>query len=338
VLPPASTQAKDDTLSELMNPARVHAESTAMTSPIRREQSQVFQDGYEDGGQEDYYEDDDPGQQPYEDDDGYDDGYDDLTGQGQQQPGPDLSAFQQPLAPPQPQPVVTLEDEAIQKAKYLVRMEQLKDRGIKPDKNYDARSSMHDLKMGTLRMEVIDLRQKRIEQGRSALLMVVSTIETGCNYVDDKAYLGDFKLHMRGFNNHVFDDISMYDDCLEQGVEELLGPMENRKWYVELLRMLVASMVMYSYTNRRNHQNTVRDVANQLRNDPDFMQSVRSQVIQDTQQTKTDKDKDEALERAETVTFQPPVRKRSSPLLEEIDPKPEDTIEMVKGRAQTTTV
>jgi hypothetical protein len=324
VVPSVPQQAKDDTLAELMNPNRVHPETTAMTSPIRQQQQQMMYDDnqYDDGPDDgQYYDGPDDGQY---DDGQYDDGpYDDELAQpGQPMPPGPFDAQQAPRP-------LSIEDEALQKAKYLVRMEQLKDRGIKPDKNYDVKSSLQDLKMGALRMEVIDMRQKRIEQGRSALLMTVSGIEMGCNYLDDNSYLGNFKLHMRGFNNHVFDDITMYDDCLEKGVEEILGPMENRKWYTELARMLFASMVMYSYTNRRNHSSTVKAVAEELKKDDDFMKSVKDEIR---------KENTAASEPQEEITLKPPPRARPASLLDEFDPNAKDTQIMMKEKPQTQTV
>jgi hypothetical protein len=323
VIPAAKQQAKDDTLAELMNPNRIHPETTAMTSPIRKEQQNMMYDNKDPGQQYEY--EDDP-QYEYEDDPG-----------GEYEDDPQQQDHDMPMPPgpfePQPQPApprpLSIEDEALQKAKYIVRMEQLKDRGIKPDKNYDAKSSLQDLKMGALRMEVIDMRQKRIEQGRSALLMTVSGIEMGCNYLDDNNYLGNFKLHMRGFNNHVFDDITMYDDCLEKGVEELLGPMENRKWYTELFRMLVASMVMYSYTNRRNHSNTIKDVAAELKKDEDFMKTVKDEIR---------KESAAATAPDEEITLKPPPRNKPASLLEEFEPNARDTQIMMKEKPQTLTV
>ena len=272
----------DDSLDALMNPARVkptrlHAEELepALESPVVREMHGLpprkpAPQGFalpEEAEDDAYYEDYEEG--PF------------------QQPGQNnFAAFQQQA--PAPQIINEQEEEmkrAVRKAKLLARITQLTTRGIKPDKVYTWQTSEYELQIAVAKMEVIASKSKRIEQGRSALLFFSAGVEKGCNYVDDQNYsaLRGYKFTMQGYSEHLFGEIGNFDDCLDKGMEEIFGPDENRKWYVELAWLLGSSMAMYSMTNKRKRQDEMKALVEEVKKDKVFMDGLKREIIQEMQ-------------------------------------------------------
>ena len=321
----------DDSLDALMNPARVkptrlHADEPepALESPVVREMhglpprkppSQGFT-----------MPEDDP--MAMAEDDAYYDEYDD--GLPMQQPsGPgqnNFSSFQQ--AAPAPQIINEQEEEmkrAVRKAKLLARITQLTTRGIKPDKVYTWQTSEYELQIAVAKMEVISSKSKRIEQGRSALLFFAAGVEKGCNYVDDQNYsaLRGYKFTMQGYSEHLFGEIGNFDDCLDKGMEEIFGPDENRKWYVELAWLLGSSMAMYSMTNKRKRQDEMKALVEEVKKDKVFMDGLKREIMQDMRrdeiqnQTSTEKPKPPAI----LMQGPPPLKAKPQERQDTTDPR-----------------
>jgi hypothetical protein len=306
----------DDSLDALMNPARVkpqrlHADEPepALESPVVREmhglppRKAVAQQEFGDAAAEDdaYYDEYDPQQNNF-------------------------AAFQQQA--PAPQIINEQEEEmkrAVRKAKLLARVTQLATRGIKPDKLYTWQTSEYELQIAVAKMEVIASKSKRIEQGRSALLLFAGGVEKSCNYVDEQNYgmLRGYKFAMQGYSEHLFGEIGNFDDCLDKGMEEIFGPDENRKWYVELAWLLGASMAMYSMTNKRKRQDEMKALVEEVKKDKVFMDALKREVLQEMRREEVQSSAaDKTVQKPPAILMQPPPLKAKPQERQEItDPR-----------------
>ena len=318
---------KDDTLEMLLNPQRVKPKPPegglprAMESPILQQRQDLLlhppgaEEPLEDDGEEEYYYEDDPQGQP-------------TSTQG---PFP----FAHPLINPEEEEL----KQDLQKAKLLARIEQLKKRGIKPDKDYGWQTALKELRIAVAKMETIAMRSVRIEQGRAALMFTVGGVEKGCNYSDENKLTGDFKFYMNGYSKHLYSELPIFDDCLEQGVEELLGPLNDQKWYVQLSFLLGSSMVKYSMTNRESQEDQLKRTITAIKQDKDFIDSIKRELMEEMR----------AKEVPAAAVVPTPVITMKAPALNrqpnkhpggDIDPNPADTNEMILefNNKQTTSV
>lgn len=171
---------------------------------------------------------------------------------------------------------------AVRKAKLLARLEQMEAKGIKRSKVFNYRSNEEELMVEVARMEVLAERATRIEQGRSALMTLVKTVERGACFVDRRKYL-PVKANLGGFSGSMIKDIDRYDDCLERGVAETLGPSSSRVWWVEMLYILIPSMVWYSMTNRMTED--PKYASEVIRQNPEFQRVLAKEVAREMSHT-----------------------------------------------------
>lgn len=154
----------------------------------------------------------------------------------------------------QQQPVDPIEAEmekAIRKAKLLARIAQLAKRGFaQPSGEMSYKTSEKELIIEVARMEVADRRTLRVMQGRSMFTYSVGGIEWLLEYIDSKQWL-PIEFCMRGYTDHLKNEIHLFDDALEVGVEETIGSLHNYPWYVQLGSILAPSMMTYSGEQRR---------------------------------------------------------------------------------------
>ena len=167
---------------------------------------------------------------------------------------------------------------AVRKAKLLARIEQMQAKGVKTSKNFNYRSNEEEMMVEVAKMEVLAERSIRIEQGRALLLPLVTGIESGLNFVDRKQWL-PVKANMNGFSNQLAADIDKYDDCLERGVAETIGPAGGHAWWVDLMMILGPSMLHYSFMSRLSSTPTY---ANELlNNNPSFRAEISGKMAQE---------------------------------------------------------
>lgn len=171
---------------------------------------------------------------------------------------------------------------AVRKAKLLARVEQLQARNIKPSKTFNYRSSEEELMVEVARMEVLAERSIRVTQGRSALSTTVKTIERIAGFIDRKNYL-PIKANIGGFSKELVKDIDQYDDCLERGVAETLGPASSRVWWVECLWILIPSMIWYSMTNRMTED--PKYASEVMRQNPEFQDRLAREMAKEMSHT-----------------------------------------------------
>lgn len=171
---------------------------------------------------------------------------------------------------------------AVRKAKLLARIEQMETKGVKRSKIFTFKTSEEELMVEVARMEVLAERAIRVEQGRAFLMTNVKAIERGSMYVDKRKWL-PIEFNMKGYSNHLIKDIDKFDDCLERGVAETIGPSSSRVWWVELLWILVPSMAYYSMTN---HMHKDPDYTNDvLRKNPEFQDRLAKEMARELAHT-----------------------------------------------------
>lgn len=171
---------------------------------------------------------------------------------------------------------------AVRKAKLLARIDQLQGRGVAVTKTYTHRTSEEELVAAVAKMEILDARSTRIEQGRAFFMGTLKTVESGANIVDRRKWI-PIKLALDGLTQHVRKDIHRFDDCLERGVAETLGPVASRVWWVELLYILVPTMVNYSINNRMtSNPNYANEV---MRGNPEFQQQLAREMAKELAHT-----------------------------------------------------
>ena len=171
---------------------------------------------------------------------------------------------------------------AVRKAKLLARIEQMETKGVKRSKAYNYRSSEEELMVEVARMEVLAERAVRIEQGRAFLMTAVNGAEKGSSFIDRKGWL-PFNFNISGFSKQLHKDIDKYDDCLERGVADTLGPGGSRVWWMDLLTVLLPSMAYYSMTNRITENS---EYANEvIRNNPEFQSRLAQEMAKELSHT-----------------------------------------------------
>lgn len=197
---------------------------------------------------------------------------------------------------------------AVRKAKLLARIEQMEGKGIKASKKFNYKSNEDEMMVEVARMEVLAERSVRIEQGRAMLLPMVSGLEKGSNYVDRKSWL-PFLLNLNGFSSQLSKNIDKFDDCLERGVAETIGPTGGHVWWIDLLWILIPSMVQYSFTNRMTENPAYANEV--LRNNPEFQAKIAEEMAKELTHTEKQRRKDledqlaEARAELEQVRGQP---------------------------------
>jgi hypothetical protein len=244
-----------------------------------------------------------------------------------------------------------LEDEmnkAIRKAKLLARIDQLAGRGVKPSKNFTYRAPEDELIVEVARMETLAQRAVRIQQGRAAFISMVGTSEKGMNAADDTEML-PFNFYMNGFTRQTVKDITNYDDCLERGVESMLGSGGSFPWYVELAFILVPAMVTHSMMNRfkdnPEHTKKVLQQDPQLRTEVakelahEMHRTERAKILEDEERRKKEAARFSAPPQTSSASAPPPQRRRmrappplssgqSNPGVENIEADPVQTAHM----------
>lgn len=172
-----------------------------------------------------------------------------------------FSAFGVPAPQMQVDPLQSKLEADVRKGQLLARLDQLKAKGVKSDKKLNWQSNEREIRVEIARMETIAYRSSRIETGRGMFMLPIGGIEQGANFVDKKEYLGDFKLCLDGVSKHVLSHIDKFDDALERGVYEMMGPPGERDWKSEIMWLLVPLMISYSIGNRKNseHEAKVRE-------------------------------------------------------------------------------
>lgn len=181
-----------------------------------------------------------------------------------------------------------LEDEtlkAVRKAKLLARIEQMEVKGVKRSKVFNYRTSEEELMVEVARMEVLSERAIRIEQGRAFLMTSVNGVEKGAGHIDRKKWL-PFYFNVGGFSKQLHKDIDKYDDCLERGVAETIGPSGSRVWWMDLITVLLPSMVYYSMTNRMTEDPAYANEV--MRNNPEFQARIAREVAKELAHTQTE--------------------------------------------------
>jgi len=197
---------------------------------------------------------------------------------------------------------------AVRKGKLLSRIKQMEAKGVRPSKTFTLKSSDEEMMVEVARMEVMAERSVRITQGRSMLLTATKTLESGANVVDRKNYL-PMKFNLKGFTDALLTKIDEYDDCLERGVAETIGPASSRIWWVEMLYILLPSMFMFSLGNNGN--------AKDKKSDPEYQQMLAREYAREMGQAERKKNAEllKRLQKAEeenaklkndAVTMMPP--------------------------------
>jgi len=171
---------------------------------------------------------------------------------------------------------------AVRKAKLLARIQQLESRGLKASKKFNYRSSEEELLSEVALMEIMAERARRIEQGRAGFMGFVKANESLANFVDGRKWL-PIELKLQGFGNHILNEIDKYDDCLERGVAETLGPVGSKIWWVDLLSFYIPSMIMFSMTNRATSD--PKYAGELLRRNPEFQERLAREYAKEFSHT-----------------------------------------------------
>lgn len=171
---------------------------------------------------------------------------------------------------------------AVRKAKLLARIEQMEAKGVKRTKVFTFRTSEEELMVEVARMEVLAERAIRIEQGRAMLITNIKAIEKGTGFVDRKKWL-PLEFNLGGYSKHIIKDMDKFDDCLERGVAETIGPSSSRVWWVELLWILIPSMAYYSMTNSMHKDPEYTNEV--LRKNPEFQDRLAREMAKELAHT-----------------------------------------------------
>jgi hypothetical protein len=162
-------------------------------------------------------------------------------------------------------------DSVIKKARLLGRIQQLTQKGGKPSKVFDHRSSTYEMKIEIARMEVVAERGARIKQGRMMLLATSATIEKSCKMWD--RYFYDYvTFQVEGITKDTLMSISDYDDALEEAVEDLIGPQGKIPWYYRISALFASNMYERSLLNRSKQ--TPEHSAQVMARDPELRERV----------------------------------------------------------------
>jgi len=191
------------------------------------------------------------------------------------------SSMPHPFAPRpimQENPIEKEMEQAIRKAKLLARIEQLEDRGIKASKNFTYKSSEQEMVIEVAKMEVKSQRGARIKQGRAAFITTIAGTEKLMNMSDDRKVL-PWMWYMQDITKVVVSDIKLFDDCLERGVEQVLGPTGEMPWYLECLSILIPMMVEKSVLNR--FKNDPKHTNEVLKQNPELRQNVAREIVRE---------------------------------------------------------
>lgn len=164
----------------------------------------------------------------------------------------------------------------VRKARMLARIQQLTTRGAKPSKLFDHRSSEHELQIEIARMEVVAERGMRIKQGRMALTAFSASVEKAAGMWDQR-FADYITFQIQGVTRDLIMNIVQFDDALEQGVEELIGPQGQIPWYYRLLYGYGALCVERTSINRTS-PSTPQFTADDIVKDAQLRKKVMDEV------------------------------------------------------------